>query len=116
MLRERETLLGMVNLLFAVSTALGGRVAIFEDMVVRPDHRGSGAGSMLLQSAIAFAKASGCLRITLLTDRTNHSTIRFYQRHGFALSEMIPLRLLLSLPTNSILLHCRSKLKLHRQP
>jgi GNAT superfamily N-acetyltransferase len=95
-LRDRTTVIGMVNLLFTVSTALGGRVAILEDMVVHPDHRGNGAGSTLIQDAIEFAKASGCLRITLLTDRTNAPAILFYQRHGFILSEMIPLRLLLS--------------------
>ncbi len=50
-------------------------------------------GSLLLSDAIAVARAAGCSRITLLTDRTNDPAIRFYQRHGFVLSEMIPLRL-----------------------
>jgi GNAT superfamily N-acetyltransferase len=49
-LREWGSPLGMINLLFTVSTALGGRVAILEDMVVHPDHRGSGAGSKLTTS------------------------------------------------------------------
>jgi hypothetical protein len=43
-LREWGSPLGMINLLFTVSTALGGRVAILEDMVVHPDHRGSVPG------------------------------------------------------------------------
>ena len=30
---------GMLNLLYTVSTALGGRVALLEDMVVSPDFR-----------------------------------------------------------------------------
>ncbi len=94
-LREGNSLVGMVNLLFTVSTALGGRVAILEDMVVHPDYRGSGAGSKLLQAAIDFAKSAGCRRITLLTDKTNEAAQRFYKRHGFGLSEMIPMRLLL---------------------
>ena len=93
---DGATVIGMVNLLFTVSTALGGRAAILEDMVVHPDHRGSGAGSTLIRDAIELAKASNCLRITLLTDRINASAIRFYQHHGFMVSEMIPLRLLLS--------------------
>jgi GNAT superfamily N-acetyltransferase len=46
-----------------------------------------------LKAAIDLAKREGCLRITLLTDRANDPAIRFYQRQGFALSSMIPLRL-----------------------
>jgi len=94
-LRESGSLVGMVNLLFTISTALGGQVTILEDMVVHPDYRGSGAGSKLLQAAIDFAKSAGCRRITLLTDKTNEAAQRFYKRHGFGLSEMIPMRLLL---------------------
>jgi GNAT superfamily N-acetyltransferase len=94
-LREGASLIGMVNLLFTISTALGGRVALLEDMIVHPEYRGSGAGSELLQATIDLAKSSGCHRITLLTDRTNESAQRFYERHGFALSEMVPMRLFL---------------------
>lgn len=94
-LREGSSLVGMVNLLFTISTALGSRVAILEDMVVHADYRGSGAGSKLLQAAIVFGRSVGCRRITLLTDRTNESAQRFYRRHGFKLSEMVPMRLLL---------------------
>ncbi len=93
-LHDGSTVIGMVNLLFTISTALGKRVAILEDMIVHPDWRGGGAGSTLLKEAIAFAQASGCSRITLLSDRLNSSAIRFYQRHGFTLSDMVPLRLL----------------------
>jgi len=92
-LRKWGSPLGMINLLFTVSTALGGRVAILEDMVVHPDHRGNGAGSKLLEAAIYFAKSVGCRRLTLLTDQTNRSAQRFYKRHGFIISKMVPMRL-----------------------
>ena len=93
LLRDGETVVGMVNLLYTVSTARGGRVALLEDMVVRPGLRGNGAGSMLLQAAIEHARAAGCSRITLLTDHANEAAIRFYRRHGFTASGMLPLRL-----------------------
>lgn len=92
-LREGSRAVGMINVLYTISTACGGRVAIVEDMIVRPEKRCSGLGSSLLAAAIELAQAEGCLRITLLTDRTNAPAIRFYQRHGFVPSEMIPLRL-----------------------
>lgn len=92
-LREGTSLVGMVSLLFTVSTALGCRVVLLEDMVVHPAYRMKGAGTQLLRAAVDLAKASGCGRITLLTDRTNESAQRFYERHGFNLSEMVPMRL-----------------------
>jgi len=85
----------LLGVLFLPSTALGGRVALLEDMVVRPDARGGGAGSRLLAAAAEFARSAGCLRITLLTDAHNTAAQRFYGRHGFARSAMIPMRLLL---------------------
>jgi len=85
--------MAMVNILFTVSTALGQRVAILEDMFVSPSHRNSGLGSGLLKRAIAEARHHGCLRITLLTDHTNETGQSFYKRHGFVASTMIPFRL-----------------------
>jgi len=93
--RDGDTAIGMVNLLFTVSTALGERVALLEDMVVMPEARNTGAGSQLMERAIEVAELEGCRRITVLSDHENHSAHRFYQRHGFAFSSMIPLRLAL---------------------
>lgn len=89
---EGERLVAMVNLLYTVSTALGARVALLEDMVVDADARGSGVGSALLEYAIGHARDHGCRRITLLTDGDNAAAQRFYGRHGFGPSPMIPLR------------------------
>lgn len=94
-LREGDEVIGMVNLLFTISTACGGKVALLEDMIVHPARRGDGLGGKLLEAAIELARQEGCLRITLLTDRANDAAIRFYQLHGFGASEMMPLRLAL---------------------
>jgi GNAT superfamily N-acetyltransferase len=93
--REGDAVLGMVNLLFTVSTALGERVALLEDMVVAPAARGRGIGSDLLREAVAHARAQGCRRITLLTDGANEAAQRFYAKHGFSASGMMPMRLAL---------------------
>ena len=90
--REGGQVVGMVNLLFTVSTALGGQVALLEDMVVSSQARGAGVGSELLDQAISFARAQGCKRITLLTDRENESAQRFYGKKGFVVSGMVPMR------------------------
>jgi GNAT superfamily N-acetyltransferase len=84
---------GMVSILFTVSTAEGGRAAWLEDLVVDPGWRGQGIGERLLQEAIAEARSSGCSRITLLTDNSNSGARRFYGRAGFVQSQMVPFRL-----------------------
>jgi GNAT superfamily N-acetyltransferase len=94
--RQKEQIVGMVNLLFTISTALGERVALLEDMVVSPSGRGTGVGTKLLNEAISFARAEGCRRITLLTDRSNEFAQGFYAKQGFAVSSMVPMRLSLS--------------------
>lgn len=93
--RENMEIVGMVSLLFTVSTALGEKVAWLEDMVVSPDSRGKGVGSALLAYAIDDARLQGCKRITLLTDGNNEIAQGFYQAHGFEVSTMLAMRKLL---------------------
>jgi len=93
-LREGDTLLGMVSVQVLVSTACGGDVLLLEDLVIHPTYRKRGFGSFLLEHVIRFAKQSGYHRITLLTDRINENAQRFYSRHGFTASDMAPYRLL----------------------
>lgn len=96
--RKNGRPVAMVNILFTVSTALGERVAILEDMVVAPDSRNSGTGSALLSRAVEESRRHGCRRITLLTDGTNKKGHLFYERHGFVKSEMVPFRKILDIP------------------
>jgi GNAT superfamily N-acetyltransferase len=92
-LRENGTILGMINLLFTISTAEGGFVIILEDVIVHREYRGRGFGDKLLKHAIEYAKKKDFLRITLLTDRMNADGQRFFMAHGFLESKMLPMRL-----------------------
>ena len=91
---------GMVMLLFTVSTFLGEKVALLEDMVVSPEWRGHGAGSFLIDYALEFARKDGVKRITLLTDRDNELAQQFYRSKGFTQSEMLVFRSSLSLSSD----------------
>ncbi len=90
--RDGGEIIAMVNLLYTISTALGGRVAILEDMVVSRAAQGQGVGTKLMEFALGFARDKGCKRITLLTDGDNTEAHRFYQRHGFDRSSMMVMR------------------------
>ena len=54
----------MASLLYTVSTAEGGKAALFEDLVTAPEHRKRGIGEALLKHVVAQARAEGVLRIT----------------------------------------------------
>ena len=86
---------GMVMLLFTVSTYLGRKAALLEDMVVAPAWRSNGLGTRLIDHAVDFARREGFGRITLLTDKDNDAAQQFYRSKGFSRSEMVVFRKLL---------------------
>src|SRR6266403_1950767 len=92
-LRRNGAIVGMINLLFTISTAEGGFVMLLEDLVVHKQYQGHGYGNKLLEHAIDFAKKKNFLRITLLTDRPENVAQSFFRKHGFVDSSMIPMRL-----------------------
>ena len=94
--KKNKKIIGMVILLYTVSTALGAQVALLEDMVVSPNERDLGIGSMLLDHVIKYASKKGCKRITLLTDKTNIRAQKFYKQHKFNRSSMIPFRMIIN--------------------
>ena len=95
-LRLDGTIVGMINLLITISTAEGGFVILLEDLVVHSEYRSHGFGGQLLDYAIEYAREKQFLRITLLTDRLIEASQRFFKRHGFTVSSMIPMRLVFS--------------------
>lgn len=85
-------IVGMVNILYTFSTALGSKVAILEDLIIDKDHRGNGYGKKLVDFAIDDSRAHGCKRVTLLTDHTNNIAKEFYTKMGFESSSMVVMR------------------------
>jgi GNAT superfamily N-acetyltransferase len=100
-LRNDHRIFGMVNLLFTISTAEGGFVILMEDLVIHPQHRGHGYGSQLMEYVLDFAREKDFRRITLLTDRVSNVSQKFFERHGFTHSAMIPMRRVFPAPGGS---------------
>jgi RimJ/RimL family protein N-acetyltransferase len=92
-LTRGSKVVGMVSLLFTISTAEGGKAAWLEDMIIAPGHRNRGLGTRLLRAALAWAEQDGITRVSLLTDSDNLRAQRYYLRHGFVSSGMQPFRL-----------------------
>jgi ribosomal protein S18 acetylase RimI-like enzyme len=93
-LRRDDSVIGIVNLLYSISTALGGLVATVDDVIIHPDYRGDGRGSRLFKYALNFAQSQGCKRVTLLTDCSNLGAQKFYQSHGLKIMQMVPMRII----------------------
>ena len=93
-LRNDHCIIGVVNLLFTISTAVGGMVIILEDFIVHPVHRGQGYGSRMLAHVRKFAKDKKFIRITLLTDKISADSQKFFNAQGFHHSNMIPMRMM----------------------
>lgn len=87
--REGDPIVGMLNLLFSVSTALGTKVAVVEDFVVSPASRGNGIGTALMDTALSFCESSQFARVMLVTDFDNHGAQRLYESRGFVRSSMV---------------------------
>jgi AraC family transcriptional regulator of adaptative response/methylated-DNA-[protein]-cysteine methyltransferase len=87
-----DEIVAMVNILYTVSTTLGAKVAILEDMIVDKRYRGQDIGSSLMDFALKCIKAKGCMRVTLLSDGDNFKAHKFYEKQGFVKSTMIPFR------------------------
>lgn len=91
-LRSESRIFGMVNLLFTISTAMGGMVILLEDFIIHPDYRGQGFGSQLIQHVIDFAKKKNFKRITLLADKLGSNSQNFFKKQGFNFAHMVPMR------------------------
>lgn len=91
-LRVDGRVAGMANALLTVSTAEGRRVVLLEDVIVGAAWRGRGYGRALVERVVAWARAEGLPRVTLLADRDNTAALAFYRRLGFAFSAMRVLR------------------------
>jgi GNAT superfamily N-acetyltransferase len=91
--KDGSRVVAMASMLYTVSTAEGGKAALFEDLVVRTENRKQGIGARLLEYVISQARAEGVLRLTLLTDMQNERAQVLYRKLGFVGSPMKPMRL-----------------------
>ena len=87
-----KKVVAMVNILYTISTALGTKVAIFEDFIVDKNYRNQGIGENLIDFVFEDLKVKNFSRITLLTDNDNLKAHKFYEKKGFVKSSMVPFR------------------------
>ena len=91
--RTDYEIIGMVNCLFTISTAMGGFVILLEDFIVNSEFQRQGYGGQLIDYVVNYAQKKDFKRITLLTDKLSEESQQFFTKIGFEHSSMIPMRL-----------------------
>lgn len=89
---KAKKIVAMVNVLYTISTALGEKVAILEDMVVSQNYKNQKIGSSLIEFTLDYLEKNAFKRVTLLTDSDNFTAHHFYKKHGFIESRMVVFR------------------------
>ncbi|QEE48441.1 GNAT family N-acetyltransferase [Flavobacterium alkalisoli] len=74
-------IIGMALFYYRYSTWKGKTIHL-EDLIVKENHRGTGAGSALYKEVIKFAKQEGVRRVEWAVLNWNQHAIDFYERSG----------------------------------
>jgi GNAT superfamily N-acetyltransferase len=74
-------LIGMALFYYRYSTWKGKTIHL-EDLIVKAEERGTGAGRALYKEVINFAREQGVRRVEWVVLNWNHNAIRFYERSG----------------------------------
>ncbi|MBV7506593.1 GNAT family N-acetyltransferase [Bacillus sp. sid0103] len=74
---------GFVQLYPSFSSVSMMRSWVLNDLYVKKQFRGKGAGEKLIQRAIEFAREGGAKGIMLETGKGNHNAQRLYEKIGF---------------------------------
>jgi GNAT superfamily N-acetyltransferase len=73
-------LAGIVHYIFHQNTWTPDEVCYLEDLFVDPEARGFGCGRQLIETVAAAARERGCFRLYWLTQESNATARRLYDR------------------------------------
>lgn len=81
--RDHEgTALGFANVSETMFAWTGGPILFLQDLFVRDEARGCGAGEALLKSVYDLADRIGAAQVLWMVDEADERLQRFYTRHG----------------------------------
>jgi GNAT superfamily N-acetyltransferase len=75
---------GICVICYAISTSMGAVVAKLDDVSVKPDRRGKGIGTALLEQLKEQLRKESVTRIDVAVHVDNPEARRFYENLGFA--------------------------------
>src|SRR5215203_1128827 len=85
---DQRGVAGICVVCYAISTSMGSVVAKIDDVSVKPDRRGAGVGTELLNQLKEQLRKEAVTRIDVAVHLENPQARRFYEKQGFlALNE-----------------------------
>ena len=85
---DEKGVAGICVVCYAISTSMGAVVAKLDDVSVKPDRRGQGAGSEMLRQLKEQLRKEAVTRIDVAVHLENPAAKHFYEKAGFlALNE-----------------------------
>jgi ribosomal protein S18 acetylase RimI-like enzyme len=77
---EAGEIIGMTHCIFHFSAWTQGPYCYLQDLITKPEHRGKGAATALIEAVYEFAAAKGAARVYWLTHESNENAIRLYEK------------------------------------
>ncbi|AUB56538.1 GNAT family N-acetyltransferase [Methanobacterium subterraneum] len=56
---------------------------LIENVIIHPDYRNKGYGTLVLEKALEIAGNMNCYKVMLMTSRKDEKTFHFYEKSGF---------------------------------
>lgn len=84
---QRNKIVGYVTFFFAYYTWTG-KSLYMDDLYVRPEYRGKGLGSKLINKVIDFAQKNKCNKRRWQVSNWNHPAIGFYKSIGAQIDDV----------------------------
>lgn len=81
--KEGENMAGFVQLYPSFSSVSIGKIFVLNDLFVQERFRKMGAGEMLIQRAVEYARSENAVRLVLSTGISNHTAQKLYEKLGW---------------------------------
>ena len=66
-----------------------GRLAALGNIIISDDYRGKGVGTKLNEYFVNWCKEKGCKRINVLVSSDNKQALKFYEKEGFHVYDIV---------------------------
>lgn len=83
-----EEIIGMITIQSIISTAMGSKVGLIEDFIIKDDFRDMGVGTYLFEYIKEYAKKESFTRLQLVCDEDNNTAKEFYTNKKFNKSNL----------------------------
>lgn len=84
---EQGDMIGYATYFFAYYTFIGKSVYM-DDLYVKPEYRGLGLGTKLINEVISFARSQNCHKVRWQVSEWNTNSIEFYKSLGAKLDNL----------------------------